>query len=340
MPTSLFLPERVFFEKDALSYPLGEELYRYFRTQEVEVGFTGSHNRVTAIPGKTRCERFFRAKRTLVVGVRRSKRFETCRPSAHYQLPLATGCPGFCEYCYLLTNLGRSPYVRIYVNQEEILQTAEDYIRKRLPGITVFEGAATSDPLSVERYSGALARAITFFAGQPRGRFRFVTKFAEVDSLLPLRHGGATRFRFSINTPSIIGRYEHATPALAERLAAARKVAAAGYPLGFMIAPIITGENWEQEYGGLFRELAPFADIPGLTFELITQRFTPRAKSAIREIFPRTKLPLEEGDRTFKWGQFGYGKYVYPKEVHNKIEAFFRSMIEKNFPHATIEYLV
>lgn len=304
------------------------------------MGITGSHNRGAFIPGKTRAEKFLRAKRTLVVGVRRSRKLETCRPSAHYQLPLATGCPGMCEYCYLFTNLGRTPYIRIYVNQDEILQMAEEEIIKRLPEVTVFEGAATSDPLAVERYSGALARAITFFAGQPHGRFRFVTKFTDVDPLLHLHHRGATRFRFSINAPAVISRYEHATPSLDGRLQAALKVAEAGYPLGFMIAPIIAEENWEEAYTALFQELEPFKGVAGLTFELITHRFTARAKTGILELFPRTKLPLKEEERVFKWGQFGYGKYVYPKELYARIGEFFQSMIEKNFPQATIEYLV
>lgn len=337
---ALFRPERVFFEREALSYPLGKKLYGLFRGEGVEVGFTGSHNRVTGIPGRSRREKFFRAKRTLVVGVRKSRELETCRPSAHYQLPLATGCPGICEYCYLHTNLGRNPYIRVYVNQEDILMMAQDHIKKRLPASTVFEGAATADPLPVEPYSGALAGAISFFAGQEHGGFRFVTKFTGVESLLSLDHKGKTRFRFSVNSPRVIGEYEHATPRLEARLEAAARVAAAGYPLGFMIAPIIPEGEWEDEYGALLERLEAFRDHPGLSFELITHRFTARAKGAIQDLFPATGLPLDEKKRSFKWGQFGYGKYLYPKDLLKKIESFFREGIKERFPTAAIEYFV
>lgn len=336
----MFKPELVIFEEEALFYPLGMSLYRLFREQGVPTGFTGSHNRVTGIPGKTRSEKFAHAKRTLVVGIRRNRGFETCRPSANYQLPLVTGCPGFCEYCYLLTNLGRNPYVRIYVNLDEILQTAASYISKHLPETTVFEGAATSDPLAVENYTGALARSIEFFAGQPGGRFRFVTKFTEVDSLLSLQHKGATRIRFSINSRTAIKMYEHGTPCLEERLQAAQKTRNAGYPLGFMIAPIIAEGRWEEEYSALLDDLAPFCDTPDLTFELITHRFTARAKEAIKELFPYTKLPLGEEERAFKWGQFGYGKYVYRQDLLKKIEEFFRENLKAKFPDSRIEYFV
>jgi len=40
---------------------------------------------------------------------------------------------------------------------------------------TIFEGAATSDPVPVEPYTGALAETIRFFASQEHGKFRFVT---------------------------------------------------------------------------------------------------------------------------------------------------------------------
>jgi spore photoproduct lyase len=338
----VFEPKRVIFEQEALRYPLGEKLLRYFNEQGTETSFTASHNRVTSIPGRTLSEGYFEGKRTLVVGVRRTRTFETCKPSAHFQLPLVTSCPGKCEYCYLLTNLGKKPYVRVYVNIEEILSAAKAYIEKRKPEITVFEGAATSDPIPVEPYAGILGRVIEFFGEQEYGRFRFVTKFTDVDSLLEIPHNGHTRFRFSINTGEVIRRYEHATPSLTERLAAAEKVAKAGYPLGFLVAPIIAEEGWKDSYRDLFKTVTDELNgkVSDLTFEFITHRFTKRAKNTILEVFPNTGLDLEEESRTFKFGQFGYGKYVYSKELFNEIKDYFYSLAKEFFPDAKVEYFV
>ena len=337
-----FIPRRVIFEKEALQYPLGEKLLQYFQGQGVTIGYTSSHNRVTSIPGKTRAEGFLEGKRTLVVGVRRTKSFETCRPSAHFQLPLATSCPGRCEYCYLMTNLGRKPYVRIYVNIDEILAGARGYIEQRKPEVTVFEGAATSDPVPVEPYAGLLARTIAFFGAQEYGRFRFVTKFTDIDSLLDIPHRGHTRFRFSLNTELIIRQHEHGTPVLAARLSAAKKVAAAGYPLGFLVAPIIALGSWREDYRAMFESAAAALEgcPPGLTFELITHRFTRRAKGVIREVYPDTSLDLDEEARTFKFGQFGYGKYVYPAEVMREIRDYFNGLVGEYFREARVAYLV
>ncbi len=338
-----FVPARAFFEPAALDYPLGRQLYDRLRAMKVPVELTGSHNRVTGLPGKTAGEAYREAKRTLVVGVRKSADFAPCKPSAHFQLPLATSCPGMCEYCYLATTLGRRPYLRVYVNIDEVLAKARSYIEARAPAVTVFEGAATSDPLPTEYLTNLLHRAIEFFGREPLGRFRFVTKHCDVTPLLDAAHNGHTRFRFSLNASSVISRYEHHTPALADRVAAAARVAGAGYPLGFIVAPIFAFPAWREEYGDLFRSLAaalPAAAGNGLTFEFITHRFTKRAKANIAAIFPQTALPMDEEERMFKFGQFGYGKYLYNQETRREMEAFMGEQVAAYFPAAKVEYFV
>lgn len=338
-----FVPKRAYFEPNAMEYPLGRKIYEQLTELGIQPEWTGSHNRVTGIPGKTAGEAYREAKQTLVVGVRKSGEFASCKPSAHYQLPLNTSCPSMCEYCYLATTLGKKPYVRVYVNIEEILAKTEDYIGRREPEITYFEGAATSDPIPTEYLTGLLYQTIEFFGRQKYGRFRFVTKHIHVDSLLAAKHEGHTRFRFSLNADEVIKKFEHRTPSMDERIAAAGKVARAGYPLGFIIAPIIQYPGWQQGYAALFRRLGEQLDTAAggdLTFELITHRFTKRAKGNILDVFPETQLPMEEKERQFKFGQFGYGKYIYEKNTMQEIKEFMTSQISDSFPAAKIDYFV
>lgn len=339
-----FIPKSVLIEEAALAYPLGAELHRRFQLDHIPVEIIGSHNRVRGLPGLTPQQAFAEAKRTLVVGVRKTTEFETCKPSANYQLPLATSCPGMCEYCYLQTTLGKRPYLRVYVNTDEILARTARYIAERRPDVTTFEGAATSDPIPTETYTGSLAKTIEFFAGQEFGRFRFVTKFTDVGSLLQVQHGGHTRFRVSLNSASVIRKYEHQTPSMEERVEAAGKVASVGYPLGFIIAPIFYYDGWKEEYAllveSLARALGPAAQ-GDLTFELITHRFTARAKRNILDLYPESALPMDEEDnRRFKYGQFGYGKYIYAPDRMAEVRGFFQGLLAEVFPGAKIEYLV
>jgi len=337
-----FWPSRVFFEPAALEYPRGRELYDLFTQKGLAPQLTASHNRVTGIPGKTDREAFTEAKRTLVIGVRRGTRFQTCKPSAHYQLPLATGCPGHCRYCYLHTTLGKKPYLRAYINVDEILDRAGAHIKEREPEQTVFEGSAVSDPLFVEPFTGGVSAAIRYFAGSTQGRFRLATKFNTVEPFLSLKHGGRTHLRFSVNTAAVIERFEKGTPSLEKRIAAARKVAAAGYPTGFIIAPIFLEQGWAENYRALLallRSVTADYSLPP-TFELITHRFTLRAKQNITAIFPGSGLDMDTERRRFRCGQFGYGKYLYPLELYREAEAFFRQEISRLFPDSTVEYFV
>lgn len=346
--TESFVPKRVFFEPKSLDYPLGKILVEHFTKLGVAVTPTPSHNRVSGIPGKNPAQAYREAKRTLVLGVRRSEKFQTCKPSAHYQLPLVTSCPGMCEYCYLSTTLGKKPYIRVYVNIDEILGIASKLIQERLPEVTLFEGAATSDPLPVERYTGALKQTIEFFGREPHGRFRFVTKFTDVDSLLAARHEGHTRFRFSLNCKDVTDKFEHLTPSPEQRIVAAGKVLKAGYPLGFILAPIFRFPGWQAEYRQLLERtaeeltrLAPMGwSSEQLTLEFISHRYTLKAKATIREVFPNSSLPMVEEERRFKYGQFAYGKYIYPSEEMEEFKEFFQEQVNAYFPLAKVEYFI
>lgn len=39
-----------------------------------------------------------------------------------------------------------------------------------------------------------------------------------------------------------------------------------------------------------------------ITFEVIIHRYTTRAKNVIMEVFPETKLPMNDDERKYKYG--------------------------------------
>lgn len=335
-----FMPELVYFEPAALEYEKGKRIYQWAEQQGLPIKMTTSHNRITDLPGESDTEKYKVAKRTLVIGIRKTLKFEPSLPSAEYAIPIGTGCMGHCHYCYLQTTLGTRPYVRAYVNTEEILQRAQTYIDERKPQITRFEAACTSDPLGIEHITGSLAELISFMASQPYGLLRFVTKYHFVEPLLQLDHQKHTRIRFSINADYVIKQFEPATSSFADRIAAAGKVAKAGYLLGFIIAPIIWFEGWEEGYEQLLKELSQAVPpkTPDLTFELIQHRFTKTAKNVIQQRYPKSKLEMDEAKRKYKWGRYGRGKYVYPNEKADALREQITEMIFRYFPEATIEY--
>lgn len=341
----MFIPRRIIFEKNSLDYEIGQNIYNYFKdNNEIEKIIISNNKIKQNIPDTDDIYKFYRqGKRTLVVGVKKGMKFQSCKPSANWQLPLYSGCIGQCQYCYLNTNLGDKPYIKVNVNVDDILNQAQQYINERLPLKTVFEGSATSDPLPLEPYTNSLKRTIQFFANNPNGSFRFVSKYSDVDTLLDIEHKGKTEIRFTLNTQKVIDNYENATAAIKLRLGAAKKVAEAEYPLGFIIAPVFIYEGYKEDYKKLLlnlKETLPENLKHTLTFEVISHRYTTRAKNIITQVFPDTTLPMNDEERKYKYGQFGYGKYIYDKDTLDDMKAFFKETISNIFPDSFIKYII
>lgn len=336
-----FVPQLVYFEPRSLEYPLGKKLYEKFSNMDIEIRETTSHNQVRNLPGENDFQKYRIAKSTLVVGLRKTLKFDTSKPSAEYAIPFATGCMGHCHYCYLQTTMGSKPYIRTYVNTEEIFDTAEAYMAERAPEMTRFEASCTSDIVGIDHLTHTLKEAIEYFGRSKYGLLRFVTKFSHVDHLLDADHKGRTRFRFSINDDYVIKFFEPGTSRLKERVEAAVKIAEAGYPLGFIIAPIYLHEGWREGYRLMLEGLAetlPANAKKDLTFELIQHRFTGPAKRVIQKNYPMSKLELDESKRKTKWGRYGIWKYVYQDNEQEEMKELFMKTIPKLFPKAKIEY--
>ena len=120
-----FVPQLVYVEPRALDYPLGKQLIAKFEEMGIEIRETTSHNQIRNLPGDNDLQKYRMAKSTLVVGVRKTLKFDTSKPSAEYAIPFATGCMGHCHYCYLQTTMGSKPYIRTYVNIDEIFDAAD-----------------------------------------------------------------------------------------------------------------------------------------------------------------------------------------------------------------------
>lgn len=340
----MFIPNRILFEKNSLNYEIGNRIYQHFiKNKDIELIELKGNRIAENIPGDNLHDLYRAGKKTLVVGVKKGMSFQSCKPSAHYQLPLISGCTGQCQYCYLNTNMGEKPYIRINVNIDDILAQTQDYINERLPESTIFEGSATSDPIPVEPYSHSLKQTIEFFSNNNHGSFRFVTKYTDVDSLLSIEHNNHTEIRFTLNTDKVIHDYERGTPSATLRIDACKKILEAGYPMGFIIAPVFLYDDWKKDYHNLLvnlRERLPGDIKHPLTFEIISHRYTTRAKNVINEVFPDHQLPMNDEERTYKYGQFGYGKFVYPKGELAEMAAFFQLEIDTIFDNKKILYII
>ena len=71
-----------------------------------------------------------------------------------------------------------------------------------------------------------------------------------------------------------------------------------------------------------------------LTVEMITHRFTPKSKDVLLGWYPRTKLEMDEEQRSEKRSKFGGVKYVFPKETMTELRSWFAAGLEELLPQA------
>lgn len=155
----LFIPEKVFIDPRSLDYEVG----RFAKSQLEKLSVPLIESRRVVIDGKTPSENYAKAKKTIYLTVSKVKKLRPCKPSADYQFALSSSCPGHCEYCYLQTTQGEKPFMRVFVNVDEILQVIQNHIDENLPNITTFESGSITDPIALEHLTGNLKRCIEYF---------------------------------------------------------------------------------------------------------------------------------------------------------------------------------
>ncbi|MBX4266042.1 spore photoproduct lyase [Clostridium estertheticum] len=332
----LFIPDIAYMDPKLLKYEESKGTIKYLEKLKVPI----VNSKKVVIDSGSPERNYAAAKKTVLFTTNGQKKLMSCKPSADYQFSLSSSCPANCEYCYLQTTQGEKPFMKIFLNIEEILENIQTYIDANLPSITSFECASITDPIALEHLSGNLKKCIEFFGRSEKGRLRLVTKFDDVDPFLKLKHNKHTKFRFTLNTPYVIDNFEHNTSTFKERIGAVKKIATAGYPIGFIIAPIMIYDNWRSEYKELFETLKIALEDykEEVSFELIQHRFTKAAKELIVQRFKNTKLDLDEEKRLLKWGPYGKFKYVYKKPESEDIKNYISEQININFDLAIIEY--
>ena len=347
-PARRWTPTRVVITPAALEHPHGLRIVEQVTAAGLEVERLRS-NRLTGVRGDSERETYARAKATLAIVVSPPSRrnLQPIAPSADWRVDLAEGCPAHCQYCYLAGSLSGPPVTRAYADLDEILAGLANYVgagtaRRRPEEGTTFEASCYTDPLALDHLTGSWQRAVSFFAAwEAPVQLRWTTKYADVAPFVGLGHAGRTRVRFSVNAAPVSERFEGGTATVPDRLAALRRLALAGDPVGLTIAPIMPLPSWEEAYGELLDAVAEaVAGVPSLdlTAELITHRFTPGSKEVLLGWYPRTHLEMDEQSRSRKHGRFGAVKYVYPKDTMAALRSWFTVALAERVPACRILY--
>lgn len=315
--------DAVYYEPQALDYPLGTELQR--RYADLPWLPIQSHNRIPELSAAPNSD-FTRLKQHLVVGVRKTHRYVPNHKVSDWLVPYtSSGCRAACLYCYLVCNYNKCAYLRLFVNREQMLaRILKADAAAELP--QTFEIGSNSDLVLENVITSNLTWTIERFGREGRGRLTFPTKFAMVEPLLGLAHAGKSIFRMSVNPADIVRRVELGTSPLPERIRAINDMAAAGYPVGLLIAPVILVDDWRRQYGELIDQLAAglssrvrgsgFVEIILMTYSFVQDAINTDAFPGAAAIF----------DRSLMVGR-GRGKYCYKSELRIQAEQFLQQQV-------------
>ena len=296
-----WLPEKVIVEESAADDTLTKTLLSRLGSR-AEVVYTekaedpyarGKSDEFADLIGK--------GKRTLILKRHLGSWLRACPgTSGHVCCNLFTvnpgeGCPLDCTYCYLQSLLRHNPSLKLYTNTRDMLAEIAGICRAEPKRFFRVGTGEVIDSLVWDRLSDSSVELVEFFAGLENAVLELKTKTDYVENLLGLEHRGNTVVSWSINAPVVSERDELDTATLEQRLAAASKVADAGYRVGFHFDPLIDFPGWQTQYEQLVEMLKDAVPPESIAWiSISTLRYKPDMQTTMQQRFPQSKIPFGE----------------------------------------------
>ena len=191
----------------------------------------------------------------------------------------------------------------------------------------------SSDSLMWGNSHGVLDAVIDFARDNPNVILELKTKSANVSHLLRADAPKNIICTWSLNTPTLIEFEEHGTAPLDKRLNAARKMADAGFLVGFHFHPIVHYDQWQQDYQDVVEQLG--SSFKPEEVALVSMGTLTYIKSVMREIRKRAiptqilKMPMVDTN----------GKQSYPDEIKLSLFSHVYNCFPQSWKGAVFYYL-
>ena len=303
---SLFQPETVLVEMEALALPFTREILDHLPQAEV-----------IEIPRPTslslaRLAEEHDPTRTLLLACHRGRFFKPCPGTAEsyrcclYQiLHLGLGCNIGCSYCVLQGYLN-NPFITQFVNLEEAFAELDRELAT--PGTFYRIGTGEfTDSLFMDPLTGLAPRLIDYFSGCKNAILELKTKSVAIANLLDYPGEiGETIVSWSLNAPEVCRREEGRAASLEERLKAAALCRDRGFRIGLHFDPLLDFPGWEEGYRKIAALIFDYLDENDIIWISIGAfRFMPQVRDELRRNHPRSNITAGE----FICGRDGKQRY-------------------------------
>jgi spore photoproduct lyase len=235
-------------------------------------------------------ENFAAGKRRLVVQRHRGTFVHHCPAGTtgmvccnYLVMSFASNCPYDCSYCFLQDYLANNPALKVFTNVADGLAEIDAILRAH-PERTFRVGTGElADSLALDHLTDLSCELVPFFAARANALLELKTKSDCIDNLLHLDPKDRAVISWSVNAPAVVAVEEPGTITLEERAAAAARVQAAGYKIGFHFDPLIAHEGWEEGYRDAIDRIFHRIDTGRVAWvSLGSLRMTPQLKAAIK----------------------------------------------------------
>lgn len=328
---------KIYYEKNALEFDLTKNIFdEYKNIEKIPIE---SHNNIEELR-KSENKDFGKLKNILVLGTRKTFKYVENHKISDFLVPFtSSGCYAMCMYCYLVCNFNKCSYLRLFVNQKQILDKLVKHANNSLTEYT-YEIGSNSDLLLENLISKNLYNNIEYFLQNTKhGKLTFPSKFKYIEPLKDISDKSRLLPRISLNPENIINKVEFRTSNLIDRLHAINSLYYFGYKPYILIAPVIITDNFEEDYNELFSTMHALLDkklYDKITFEVIFMTYSYVHRKINEEAFPKAINLYSEKLMTSR----GVGKYHYKMQVKDYGKNYIEHLIKVFFPKATIKYIV
>lgn len=276
-----FLPDEIWIERSEVDTPLARIVLDRLSDRPVHV----VDDVRVAEPGD-----FAAGKRRLVLQRHRGTFLRHCPAGTdgliccnYLVLNLASNCPLDCSYCFLQAYVANNPAIKAFTNVEEALAEVAAVVRAHPDRSFRVGTGEVADSLALDPATGLSRLLVPFFAELPNASLELKTKTDCIDDLLALDSKGRVVVSWSVNAPAIVADDERGAAPLAVRLAAAARVQAAGYRLGFHFDPLVEFDGWEEGYRRTIEAIFAAVDRTAVAWvSLGSLRLTPPLERVMR----------------------------------------------------------
>lgn len=247
-----------------------------------------------------------------------------------YYTSCIMNCVYDCEYCYL-KGMYPSGNIVIFVNLEDIFDAVTAHLKERPMYLCI---SYDTDLLAMEQITGYAKDWISFAETQIglHRHLKVEIRTKSADDRFWQTHPPVPGIIYGItlSPQAVIDAYEHKTPSLSQRIASARSAIQKGFPVRLCFDPMIYCKDWEQEYGGMLRQV--FSEINMekiIDVSVGTFRVSQDYLKKMRKDQPGSaviQFPYQNDE----------GVYHYPKELTEQMEGFLAGALQGELPENKI----